>query len=84
VAAPLEMIRFAGANRLKIEVDYRAMEGRQGPRIVEPYSLRLTKDGNLILFVANDRGVLRGYRVDRIAGARIVDERFTPRFFVEF
>lgn len=84
VAAPLEMIRFAGANRLKVEVDYRAMNGRHGPRIVEPYSLRQTQEGNLILFVVNDHGAVRGYRIDRIANARIVDERFTPRFFVEF
>ncbi|MHB8512653.1 MAG: nucleotidyl transferase AbiEii/AbiGii toxin family protein [Actinomycetota bacterium] len=84
IAAPLEMIRFAGANRLKVDLDYRAMRGRQGPRIVEPYSLRMTKDRNLLLFVVNDYGVLRGYRVDRIVDARIVDEQFTPRFFVEF
>lgn len=84
IAAPLEMIRFAGANRLKVEVDYRAMQGRQGPRVVEPYSLRMTKDGNILLYVVNDYGALRGYRIDLIAGARIVDERFVPRFFVEF
>jgi predicted nucleotidyltransferase component of viral defense system len=84
IAAPLEMIRFAGANHLKVEVDYRAMAGRQGPRIVEPYSLRMTNAGNILLYVVNDYGALRGYRVDLIAGARIVDERFTPSFLVEF
>lgn len=40
--APLELVRFAGANRLKVEIDYRAEQGRQGPRIVEPYALRRT------------------------------------------
>jgi len=84
IAAPLEMIRFAGANRLKVEVDYRALRGRQGPRVVEPYSLRMTKDGNILLYVVNDYGELRGYRIDLIAGARIADERFAPRFVVEF
>lgn len=84
VAAPLEMIRFAGANRLKVEVDYRAADGRRGPRTVEPYSLRRTRDGYLLLFVVNDRGELRAYRVDRMAGARITNGRFTPRFVVEF
>jgi hypothetical protein len=38
--APLELVRFAGANRLKVEIDYRAEQGRQGSRIVEPYALR--------------------------------------------
>ena len=81
---PLEAIRYAGANRLKVEIDYRAERGRQGPRVVEPYSLRLTKDGNLLLFVVNDRGQLRGYRVDRIAGVRPTTEPFAARFQVEF
>jgi len=81
---PIETIRYAGANRLKVEIDYRAERGRQGPRVVEPYSLRRTLDGNLILFVVNDRGVLRSYRVDRIAGVRPTDEPFSPSFRVEF
>jgi predicted DNA-binding transcriptional regulator YafY len=81
---PLETIRYAGANRLKVELDYRAAEGRRGPRVVEPYSLRRTQDGNLVLFVVNDRGELRSYRVDRIAGVRPTTTPFTPRYVVEF
>ena len=27
---PLELLRYAGANRLKVEIDYRAAQGRQG------------------------------------------------------
>ncbi|MGH2964774.1 MAG: nucleotidyl transferase AbiEii/AbiGii toxin family protein [Solirubrobacterales bacterium] len=84
VGAPLELIRFAGANRLKVELDYRAEKGRRGPRLVEPYSLRRTKDGKLVLFVVNDHGQLRSYRVDRIAGARVTDAAFRPRYVVEF
>jgi len=81
---PLEIIRYAGANRLKVEVDYRAEQGRSGPRVVEPYSLRRTNDGNLLLFVVNDHGHLRSYRVDRIAGVRPTATTFVPRFIVEF
>lgn len=81
---PLETIRYAGANRLKVELDYRPEQGRSGPRVVEPYSLRRTQDGNLILFVVNDQGALRSYRVDRIAGVRPTDKPFKPRFVVEF
>lgn len=54
------------------------------PRIVEPYSLRMTKDSNLVLFVVNDQGQLRRYRVDRVAGARVTDSPFHPRYLVEF
>jgi predicted nucleotidyltransferase component of viral defense system len=81
---PLETIRYAGANRLKIEVDYRAATGRHGPRIVEPYALRRSKDRNLLLFVVNDRGEQRSYRVDRIARVRATDIPFRPKFIVEF
>jgi len=81
---PLEIIRFAGANRLKVEIDYRASQGRQGSRSVEPYSLRRTRDGELLLFVVNDRGQLRSYRVDRISDVRVSSETFVPQYNVEF
>src|ERR1700722_4141286 len=60
---PLELIRYAGVNRLKVDIDYRAEQGRRGVRRVEPYSLRRTQDRNLVLFVVNDHGQLRSYRV---------------------
>ena len=44
VSAPVEAIRFAGANRLRIKLDYIAKEGLLGVREVEPYSFRLSKD----------------------------------------
>lgn len=81
---PLELVRYAGANRLKVEIDYRALQGRQGPRVVEPYSLRANQDGDLRLMVVNDHGLVRGYRLDRIAGVRAITEPFTPRYIVEF
>ncbi|HUZ40746.1 MAG TPA: WYL domain-containing protein, partial [Acidimicrobiales bacterium] len=84
VGFPLELIRYAGANRLKVEIDYRAEQGRSGPRIVEPYSLRRTSEGNILLFVINDRGLLRGYRIDRIAGTSVTPLVFTPKYRVEF
>lgn len=81
---PLELLRYAGTNRLKVEIDYRAAQGRQGPRLVEPYSLRRTAEGNLVLFVVNDNGQLRSYRVDHIAAIRPTTITFTPRYRVEF
>ena len=81
---PMELIRFAGANRLRVTVDYAAKEGRRGSRTVEPYSLRRSWGGDLLLFVLNDRRQLRAYRVDRILGVRIESETFDPRYRVEF
>ncbi len=37
-------------------------------------------DGNLLLFVRNDHGQPRSYRVDRIRGASIEPQTFTPRY----
>lgn len=81
---PLDRIRYAGSNRLNVEIDYRAKDGRRGWRRVEPYSFRRTQEGDLILFVVNDRGELRSYRADRIADVRVTDEAFSPRYLVEF
>lgn len=48
---PLETIRFAATNRLCVDLDYIDEKGiRKNPRI-EPYSLRKTRDGNLLLYV---------------------------------
>lgn len=82
--APLELIRFAGSNRLLVEIDYRAEQGRWGPRVVQPYAFRMSNEGHLLLFVVNDQGALRSYRVDRIAGVRVLDRSFKPSYFVEF
>lgn len=81
---PLELIRYAGANRLKVVIDYRPEAGRVGPRTVEPYAVRRTKSGHLVLFVTNDRGELRSYRLDRIAAVRPTATTFAPRYRIEF
>ncbi|WP_419920060.1 WYL domain-containing protein [Candidatus Poriferisocius sp.] len=81
---PIELIRFAGANRLKVTINYRALKGRVGPRTVEPYSLRYSQQGNLLVMVVNDQSQIRSYRADRIASVRIEPESFLPRYLVEF
>lgn len=82
--SPIELIRFAGANRLRVTIDYAAKEGRIGPRTVEPYSLRLSRNGDLLLLVLNDARDIRSYRVDRIRGVRVEPDTFIPRYIVEF
>ena len=75
----LEIIRFAAANRLCVELDYGGSTRR-----IEPYSLRRTLDGNVVLHAHNvDRGAHRSYRVDRIQDARVTNQTFTPRYAVE-
>lgn len=76
----VELIRFAGRNRLCIDLGYK---GRT--RVVEPYSFRRSRAGDLLFFGWNvpDNGI-RTYRADRIAGVRVTNRPFVPRFAVEF
>lgn len=76
---PLEVVRFAAANHLCVELEY-----QNRTRIIEPYSLRRTRDGNLLLYgVKVASGALRAYRVDRIQGVRATRQPFRPRVAVE-
>jgi len=75
-----ELVRFAGRNRLVIDLGY---DGTT--RLVEPYSYRRTEMGGLLLYGWNvASGGIRAYRADRIDGVRVTDEPFEPRYRVEF
>lgn len=77
-------IRFAAANRLLIDLDYEALNGQRSQRLIEPYSLRLTDDGNVLLYATrHDSGEPRSYRVDRIRGATVTNRSFVPRYTIE-
>lgn len=76
---PLEVIRFAAANHLCVDLAY---NGRI--RRIEPYSLRETAEGNYVLHAIRcDSGEYRNYRVDRIQGASVTQQTFIPRYLVE-
>jgi hypothetical protein len=75
----LEIIRFAAANHLCVDLAY---EG--SVRQIEPYSLRQTAEGNYVLgAIRSDSGEYRSYRVDRMQGATVTSQVFTPRYTVE-
>ncbi len=77
---PFELIRFAGRNRLCLELGYRGTT-----RLVEPYSLRRSQAGDLLFYawkVADAE--IYAYRADRIQGVRVTNRPFAPRFAVEF
>lgn len=84
ITAPLEIIRFAAANRLCVDLEYQDEAGRTSTRTIEPYSLRRTSAGDLLLYaVRSQDGQDRSYRVDRIRGARATQQAFAPRYLVE-
>ncbi len=79
ISVPLEKIRFAAANHLCVNLGYQGTS-----RIVEPYSLRRTKDGHLILYaVKHGTAETRSYRVDGIEHAEAISVPFVPRYIVE-
>lgn len=75
----LEIIRFAAANQLCIDLAYDGSVRR-----IEPYALRQTAEGNFVLkAVRSDSGENRTYRVDRMQGATVTSQVFEPRYAVE-
>lgn len=77
---PLEAVRFAATNHLCIELEYGG-----STRLIEPYSLRRTKDGNLLLYaVKTETSEPRSYRVDRIQGVKATNIPFKPSYQIEF
>lgn len=80
----IEVIRFAASNRLLVELDYVDDEGHQSTRTIEPYSLRRTQEGNVILHAVRAQNQQhRSYRLDRILGAQATRQTFVPRYAIE-
>jgi predicted nucleotidyltransferase component of viral defense system len=83
-ASSLEIIRFAAANRLTVEIDYVKENGEHTTREIEAYSLRSTKAGHVVLHAFDmNRNDHRSYRTERIRGARATGRTFVPRYAIE-
>ncbi len=75
----LEIIRFAAANHLCVDLTYDGSVRR-----IEPYSLRQTAEGYFVLHaIRSNSGEHRSYRVDRMQGAIVTSQVFAPRYAVE-
>ena len=75
----LEIIRFAAGNRLCVNLRYQGTT-----RQIEPYSLRRTPAGNVLLYaIKSQTNEIRSYRIDRIEGASITNQVFIPKFQIE-
>lgn len=78
-------VRFAGANRLCVELRDRKDSGEIADRVVEPYALRRTRDRNIILHAVDvGKQAHRSFRVDRILSLEVTSQPFSPRYEVEF
>jgi len=78
-AAPVEQIRFAGANRLMISFTY---SGKH--RLAAPYSLRRAAAGHVHLFawVRGDAHI-KQFKIDEIVGLTVTAETFSPQYEIE-
>ncbi|OGW40042.1 MAG: hypothetical protein A2Y97_09880 [Nitrospirae bacterium RBG_13_39_12] len=81
---PLEVIRYAAANRLCVRLNYVDADGNWKQPLIEPYSLRRTRDGNLLLYaVKHETQQDRSYRVDRMRSAEVTKTPFKPKYAIE-
>lgn len=77
--APLETIRFAGTNRLCVELGYKG-----SLRVIEPYSLRRTRAGKILLHAERaDTGEHRSYDISLIESAKVLNRTFVPKYPIE-
>lgn len=77
--AYIEIIRFAASNLLCVDLDYEEHTSR-----IEPYSLRRTNKGDVILRAHNvNKNEHHSYLINSIKGARVAGQVFKPRFAVE-
>ena len=65
-------------------IDRRELQGIRSVRIIEPYSLRRTQAGDIVLHaVRSDNQQHRSYRIERIRGARTTQQPFRARYAIE-
>jgi len=82
---PLEAIRFAAINHLCVEMGYKKEGTFLKNYVIQPYSLRQSKDGNIVLYaVKADTGGIRAFRIDRIERVNLTTKPFKPVFRIEF
>ena len=76
---PLELVRFAGANRLMVSFSYNGKH-----RTVEPYSLRRAGTGNLLLYAHEEAaGHVKAFKVAEISALAVTETTFVPRYSIE-
>lgn len=80
----MDRIRYAGRNRLLARVNYHSVS-----RVVEPYSLRMPKTGNLLLYVHEvERGGsmgegIKAFKVAELGDVTVLERPFQARYVVE-
>ena len=80
IGVGLEAVRFAGTNRLLVEFMYSGKLRR-----AEPYSLRRSRTGNLILYAWEQGSTpIKAFDARKISQLRATSVPFVPRYRIEF
>ncbi len=82
----LEPIRFAAVNHLCVELDYMKQGVEFKKYLIEPYSLRRTKDDNIILKAIKHHSPTPDgtFRIDWIRKIKVTNQTFKPKYKIEF
>lgn len=80
---PLESVRFAAVNHLCVELKYKGNSNSNF--VVEPYSLRKTPDGNLVLYgIDTSTEEVKSYLINNIQSIKVTTKTFKARYKIEF
>lgn len=75
----LEIIRFAGSSRLMLSYEYNGKS-----RLVEPYSLRQSSTGKILLYAWEiSSGQIKAFDVNLMSAVSATNQSFSPRYQVE-
>lgn len=74
----LETVTRAWADRRKVAIRYRAASGELTERVICPYFLEVSRSEPASYVIAHDnlRGALRTFKLERVAGAEILDQSY--------
>jgi predicted nucleotidyltransferase component of viral defense system len=80
----MDRVRYGARNRLLVRINYHGVS-----RLVEPYSLRVPKTGNLLLYVfevqrgGGPGGGIKAFKVAEIGNVEVTAQPFQPQYRVE-
>jgi predicted DNA-binding transcriptional regulator YafY len=77
-AEDLSLLRDAIRRERKLEIVYRAGDQRESRRVIWPFAIGYFTEGRVLVGYCEARRDYRHFRSDRIAAAKILDERY-PR-----
>lgn len=75
---PVELIRYAGANQLCLEIEY-----KNKMYLIEPYNLQKTLTGNIVLkAIEQNTNELKSFRLDWIQKLHVIKIPFNPQYTI--